>query len=160
MCAGNFLSPKCTSPQVCIPSNVHARYDESEGTTNNKKTNIKNLKKPYSRECCAIFLICTTQKPMHFSLSNDMQQPQIHKKSPKVPLWSSHFHIWLFELEPVFTFTLTDCLLLFESGWTIKVPLVIFYGFVNWECCILLEREKHIVFCVVHRRKISQHSQE
>ena len=24
-----------------------------------------------------------------------MQQPQIHKKSPKVPLWSSRFHISL-----------------------------------------------------------------
>ena len=93
MRAGNFLSPEFTSPQVCIPSNAHARYDESQGTTNNKKTNIKNLKKPYSRECCAMFLQYTTQKPTHFSLSNDMQQPQIHKKSPKVPLWSSRFHI-------------------------------------------------------------------
>ena len=91
---GNFLSPEFTSPQVCIPSNAHARYDESFGTTTNKKTNIKNLKKPYSRECCAIFLHCTTQKPTHFSLSNDMQQPQIHKKSPKVPLWSSRFHFF------------------------------------------------------------------
>ena len=60
------------------------------------KTNIKNSKKPYSRECCAMFLQCTTQKPTHFSLSNDMQQPQIHKKSPKVPLWSSRFHMRCF----------------------------------------------------------------
>ena len=95
MRAGNFLSPEFTSPQVCIPSNAHARYDESQGTTNNKKTNIKNLKKPYSRECCAFFLNCTTQKHIatYFSLSNDMQQPQIHKKSPKVPLWSSRFYM-------------------------------------------------------------------
>ena len=191
----------CTQAISCLPnSHVPGLHSIKCACTCRGKLgdhqHSKNLKKPYSRGCCAIFLLSTTQKPTHFSLSSNMQHPKSIKNcqrylySPAIFKYGHDIYVCIYINIYTYIHIYTY---IYIRGWVfqnwktptfyniyIHIYIYIYMkkrGFIyTWKrldhkgtfgdflwiggCCISLEREKCLGFCVVHRRKIAQHSRE